>query len=87
MAGVQALRGKAEEMVEVLGCYFPVVYAPPPAVPVGEVVPRAALASAVEHALAAAPALAPHAVPLLLEKLASSLRWGPQHCLVQTRMP
>lgn len=71
---MQALRGKAEEVVEVLGCYFPVVYAPPPAAPAGEVVTRAALASAVQRALASAPALAPHTVPLLLEKLASSLR-------------
>ena len=74
MAGVQVLRSKAEEVVEVLGCYFPVVYAPPPVAPAGEVVTRAALASAVERTLAAAPALAPHALPLLLEKLASSLR-------------
>ena len=67
---------EAEEVVEVLGCYFPVVYKPPPSMPGEAVVTRPALASAVERALAAAPALAPHAIPLLLEKLASSLRWS-----------
>lgn len=55
-----------------LGCYFPIIYTPPQNIP--DSVTRQELAAAVEQAMAATPALAPHVVPLLLEKLSSSLR-------------
>ena len=61
-----------------LACYFPVVYTPPPGAP--GVIARAELVSGVEAALAAAPTLAPHAIPLILEKLSSSLRHGLHVC-------
>jgi hypothetical protein len=70
----QVLAEHAEEMVEVLACYFPIVYTPPPGAP--GVITRAELVSGVEAALAAGPTLAPHVIPLVLEKLSSSLR----HC-------
>ncbi len=69
---MQDLEEHAEELVDVLSCYFPIVYTPPADAP-GRVVGRQELASGVEAALAAAPALALHVVPLLLEKLTSSL--------------
>ena len=69
---MQSLDSQAEEVAEVLGCYFPVMYTPPGNVPGS--VSRRELASAVEQAMAAAPALAPYVVPLLLEKLSSSFR-------------
>lgn len=53
-----------------LSCYFPVVYTPPDDAP-GKAVTRQELLLAVESALA--PAFAPYVVPLLLEKMTSSL--------------
>ncbi len=58
--------------MDVLGCYFPIVYTPP-ADTTGKVT-REELVSAVESALSAAPAFAPYVVPMLLEKLSSSFR-------------
>ena len=86
MAGVQALRSKAEEVVEVLGCYFPVVYTPPPSAP-GEVVTRAALASAVERALGcrAGPGAPRHFAAARKAGLLPQV--GLAHCLMQTGMP
>jgi hypothetical protein len=75
----QALEQHAEELVDVLSCYFPIVYTPPADALGGAtalaaaVVGRQELVSAVQAALAATPAFAPHVVPLLLEKLTSSL--------------
>ena len=68
----QSLEAQAEEVVEVLGCYFPIIYTPPQNM--AGSVSRQELATAVEQAMAATPALAPYVVPLLLEKLSSSLR-------------
>ena len=69
---LQSLDTQVEEVVEVLGCYFPIIYTAPQNMP-GSVT-RQELAAAVEQAMAATPALAPHVVPLFLEKLSSSLR-------------
>ena len=77
-APVQVLEEHAEEMVEVLACYFPIVYTPPLGAP--GVITRAQLVSGVEAALAAAPSLAPHVIPLILQKLSSSLRHGLHVC-------
>ena len=73
---LQDLAGKAEEVVDLLGTYFPILYTQPPNMP--GCVTRAELATAVEQALAAVPVFAPHVIPLLLEKLSSSIRWGLQ---------
>lgn len=72
MGGGQELEKCAQELVDVLGCYFPIVYTPP-ADTTGKVT-REELVSGVENALSAAPAFARHVVPMLLEKLSSSFR-------------
>jgi hypothetical protein len=69
---MQELEEHAEEVVDVLGCYFPIVYTPP-AQAKGKVT-REELVSGVEQALSAAPAFAQYVLPMLLEKLSSSLR-------------
>lgn len=63
----------AKELVDVLACYFPITYAPP-AAPGPDVITREQLVAGVAAALASAPAFAPYALPLILEKLGSSLR-------------
>lgn len=68
------LERNAEELVDVLACYFPVVFSPPPNDPYG--ITRAMLATRLLRPLTASPALAPYVVPLVLEKLASSHRLG-----------
>ena len=73
---LQDLAGKAEEVMDLLGTYFPILYTQPSNMP--RCVTRVELATAVEQALAAVPVFAPHVIPLLLEKLSSSIRWGLQ---------
>lgn len=58
--------------MDVLGCYFPIVYTPP-ANTTGKIT-REELVRGVEQALSAVPAFAPHVIPMLLEKLSSSFR-------------
>ena len=72
VGGEQELEQRAEELVDVLGCYFPIVYTPP-ADATGKIT-REELVAGVETALSAAPAFAPYVLPMLLEKLSSSLR-------------
>ena len=62
-----------------LACYFPITYAPP-ASPGAVVITREQLVAGVAAALAAVPEFAPYAVPLVLEKLGSSLRCGWEQC-------
>jgi DNA repair/transcription protein MET18/MMS19 len=62
----------AEELFEVLACYFPVTFTPPPGDP--NRITRAELAAGLEASLAAEPLFAPHLVPLAMEKLSSTLR-------------
>jgi len=69
---VQELEEHAGELVDVLGCYFPIVYTPP-ADSKGKIT-REELVRGVEQALSAVPAFAPHVIPMLLEKLSSSFR-------------
>ena len=77
---LQELEEHAEELVDVLGCYFPIVYTPP-AQTKGKVT-REELVAGVERALSAAPVFAPYVLPMLLEKLSSSLRCcSSLHCI------
>ncbi|CAL8466583.1 g6119 [Coccomyxa elongata] len=78
-APAKELEKHAEELVDVLGCYFPIVYTPP-ADTTGKVT-REELVSAVESALSTAPAFAPYVVPMLLEKLSSSFRQSQEDAL------
>ncbi|BDA41132.1 probable MMS19 nucleotide excision repair protein homolog [Coccomyxa sp. Obi] len=78
-APAKDLEQHAEELVDVLGCYFPIVYTPP-ADTTGKVT-RGELVAGVESALSAAPAFAPYVVPMLLEKLSSSLRQSQEDAL------
>ena len=62
-----------------LACYFPITYAPP-ANPGPNISTREQLVAGVAAALAAVPAFSPYALPLVLEKLGSSLRCGGLQC-------
>lgn len=70
--GRELLTMNAEELVDVLSCYFPVVFTPPPNDPHG--ITQAMLASRLLAPLTASPVLAPYVIPLILEKLSSSHR-------------
>jgi hypothetical protein len=61
-----------QELFDVLSCYFPVSFTPPP----GDVhgITRADLAAALQRTLTATPDFQEHLTPLLLEKLSSTLR-------------
>jgi hypothetical protein len=69
---LQGLAEKAEEVVDSLGTYFPILYTQPPNMP--GCVTRTELAAAVKQALAAVPVFAAYVIPLLLQKLSSSVR-------------
>ncbi|KAL4426394.1 hypothetical protein ABPG77_004688 [Micractinium sp. CCAP 211/92] len=62
----------AEELFEVLACYFPVTFNPPPGDP--NRISRQDLAAGLQASLAAEPLFAPFLVPLAVEKLGSALR-------------
>lgn len=55
-----------------LSCYFPVSFTPPPGD--GRAITRGQLAAELQATLAAAPAFAPHVVPLAIEKLGSTVK-------------
>jgi hypothetical protein len=59
------------ELFDVTACYFPISFTPPPNDPHG--ITRPVLIDALRGVFTASPALAPHVVPLLLEKLGSSI--------------
>lgn len=59
------------ELFDVTSCYFPISFTPPPNNPHG--ITNAMLSDALCGVFTAAPQLAPHVLPLLLEKLASAL--------------
>ena len=63
-----------EEAFDVVACYFPVSFTPPPGSP--HAITRAQLVAALERALTSCPAFAPQLLPLLMEKLSSTLRRG-----------
>ena len=62
-----------------LACYFPVAYTPPAARGTDKVLSREELSSSLEETLTVTPAFAPYVVPMLLEKLASSVRYVVQN--------
>lgn len=71
---MQELTDKSEELCDVLACYFPIAFTPPPDDPHG--ITREGLQASLQQTLACDPQFAPHVIPLLLEKLASSLRYA-----------
>lgn len=62
----------AEDIFDVLACYFPLVFTPPASDP--NAVSREALAASLEATLTASPYFAPFFIPIALEKLSSTLR-------------
>lgn len=56
-----------EEIFDVTACYYPITFTPPPNDPYG--ITREQLVSALRSVFVASKVLAPHVVPLLLEKL------------------
>ncbi|KAK9823856.1 hypothetical protein WJX72_005960 [[Myrmecia] bisecta] len=70
-AALAALQKSAEEFGDMLSCYFPIMFKPPPNS--AHAITREDLAGELERTMAASALLAPHVLPLLLEKLASSL--------------
>jgi hypothetical protein len=67
-----AMRACAEEMHDVMACYFPLVFNPPPGAPADRKhrLTRDALAADLAAALTCTPAFAPFAMPLVIGKLA-----------------
>ena len=64
-----------DELFDIVACYFPISFTPPPDSP--HQITRAQLTGELEATLTASPLFAHHLLPLLLEKLSSSLRWVP----------
>lgn len=60
-----------EELFDVTACYFPITFTPPPNDPHG--ITREGLVGSLRAAFASNASLAPHVLPLLLEKLGSSV--------------
>ena len=60
-----------EDLYNVTACYFPIMFTPPPNDPFG--ITRADLKSALRAVFSGTPRMAPHVVPLLLEKLESTV--------------
>lgn len=71
------LERNAEELTDVLGCYFPIAFTPPPNDPHG--ITREGLAGALLGVMTASPVLAHHVVPLVLEKVGGG---GGSRCVV-----
>ncbi|GFO36171.1 mms19 nucleotide excision repair protein homolog, partial [Plakobranchus ocellatus] len=67
-----------EEMFEVLGCYFPIDFVPPPNDPHG--ITREDLVSGLRKCFAATSKFAEYCVPLLLEKMTSDLQSARLDC-------
>ena len=67
-----SLDDNKEELFDVIACYFPISFSPPPNNVHG--ITRQDLAAALQHALTCTPLFAPFFIPMLVEKLSSSLR-------------
>ncbi|KAF9179424.1 hypothetical protein BGZ50_006952 [Haplosporangium sp. Z 11] len=68
-----------EDLFEVTFCYFPITFAPPPDDPDG--ITSAQLKAGLQESLAATPYFAKFALPLLLEKLASSSEFAKREAM------
>ena len=68
----ESLDANKEELFDVIACYFPISFSPPPNNVHG--ITRQDLAAALQDALTCTPLFAPLFIPMLLEKLSSSLR-------------
>lgn len=68
LIGVEAF----DELLDVLACYFPVSFTPPPNDP--RAITRDDLSTTLHHALVSAPQIIPQLLPIVLEKLGSSLK-------------
>ncbi|KAK9839922.1 hypothetical protein WJX74_000432 [Apatococcus lobatus] len=72
-AGCQShLQEASDDLFDFVACYFPLTFTPPP--DAAHNITRESMASELEATIAALPSLAEHVIPLLLEKLASSVR-------------
>ena len=67
------LQDASDELFDFVACYFPLTFTPPPGG--AHPITREDMASELERTIAALPSLAEHMVPLLLEKLASAVRY------------
>ena len=59
------------DLFDFVACYFPLTFTPPP--DAAHAITREDMASELEATISALPSLTEHIVPLLLEKLASSV--------------
>lgn len=69
-----ALAGFAHELFEILGCYFPIHFTHQKDEDMSMTIKRDDLARALMLAFSSTPLFEPYAIPLLLEKLSSSLQ-------------
>ncbi|KAL3149263.1 hypothetical protein ABBQ32_002080 [Trebouxia sp. C0010 RCD-2024] len=79
-AAQHSLDANKEELVDVVACYFPISFSPPPNNVHG--ITRQDLAAALQDALTCTPLFAPLFIPMLLEKLSSNLRQAKLDALV-----
>lgn len=64
-------RAKADDVCDVVSCYFPITFRLPPNSEHG--VTRERLAAELEATMTCTPTFAPHLIPLLMDKLSSSI--------------
>lgn len=72
VAAQTSLDANKEELFDVISCYFPISFSPPPNTV--HAITRQDLAAALQDALTCTPLFAPLFIPMLVEKLCSSLR-------------
>lgn len=92
-AAQESLDANCEELFDVVSCYFPISFTPPPDSVHG--ITRADLGNALQATLTCTACFAPLFVPMLTEKLSSSVRSASLHhvmspnqcCLSQIAMP
>ena len=68
----ESLEANSEELFDVMSCYFPISFTPPPGNVHG--ITREDLATALQRTLTCTSLFAPLFIPMLIEKLSSSLR-------------
>lgn len=73
-AARESLDANLEELFDVVACYFPISFSPPPNNVHG--ITRQDLADALEGTLTCTPLFAPLFIPMLVEKLSSTLRYS-----------